>query len=69
MVFRRPGSGPKSKYITPEGYRTLTDELMKLWNEERPRVTQEVADAALYLASNASSGVTGDRIKVDAGRL
>ncbi len=24
----------------------LTDELMKLWNEERPRVTQEVADAA-----------------------
>ncbi len=46
MVYRRPGSGPKSKYITPEGYKTLTDELMELWNVERPRVTQEVADAA-----------------------
>lgn len=46
MVYRRPGSGPKSKYITPEGYKTLTDELMYLWNTERPRVTQEVADAA-----------------------
>jgi len=46
MVFRRPGSGPKSKYITPEGYKKLTGELMRLWNEERPRVTQEVADAA-----------------------
>ena len=46
MVYRRPGSGPKSKYITPDGYRTLTGELMQLWNVERPRVTQEVADAA-----------------------
>jgi transcription elongation factor GreB len=46
MPFRRPGTGPKSKYITPEGYKTLTDELMYLWNTERPRVTQEVADAA-----------------------
>ena len=46
MVFRRSGSGPKSKYITPEGYKKLTDELMYLWKEERPRVTQQVADAA-----------------------
>lgn len=30
---------------------------------------EEVADAALYLASDAASGITGDRIKVDAGRL
>jgi NAD(P)-dependent dehydrogenase (short-subunit alcohol dehydrogenase family) len=30
---------------------------------------EEVADAALYLASDASSGITGDRLKVDAGRL
>ena len=30
---------------------------------------EEVADAALYLASDASSGITGDRVKVDAGRL
>lgn len=30
---------------------------------------EEVADAALYLASDASSGITGESIKVDAGRL
>ena len=30
---------------------------------------EEVADAAVYLASDASSGITGDRLKVDAGRL
>ena len=30
---------------------------------------EEVADAALYLASDQSSAITGDRIKVDAGRL
>ena len=29
---------------------------------------EEVAEAALYLASDASSGITGDRIRVDAGR-
>lgn len=46
MVYRRPGSGPQSRYITPEGHRALTDELMRLWTVERPRVTQEVADAA-----------------------
>ncbi len=46
MPYRRPNSGPKSKYITPDGYKTLTDELMELWNKERPRVTQQVADAA-----------------------
>ncbi len=46
MVYRRPGSGPKSKYITPEGYKAITAELMQLWTVERPRVTQEVADAA-----------------------
>ncbi len=30
---------------------------------------EEVAEAALYLASDASSAITGERIKVDAGRL
>ncbi len=32
--------------ITPEGARKLQVELEKLWNVERPRVTQEVSDAA-----------------------
>lgn len=37
----RPGS-----YITPEGFRKLRAEAERLWREERPRVTREVADAA-----------------------
>ncbi|MCG8419806.1 MAG: transcription elongation factor GreB [Proteobacteria bacterium] len=46
MVHRRPGSGPRSSYITPEGAKRLRDELSHLWSVERPKVTQEVADAA-----------------------
>jgi transcription elongation factor GreB len=38
-------AGPKS-YITPEGAKRLRAELEQLWTVERPRVTQEVADAA-----------------------
>jgi transcription elongation factor GreB len=45
-VHRRSGSGPRSSYITPEGYKRLRDELDHLWSVERPKVTQEVADAA-----------------------
>jgi transcription elongation factor GreB len=33
-------------YITPEGAKKLRTELEYLWTVERPRVTQEVADAA-----------------------
>ena len=32
--------------ITPEGIKRLQDELDALWNVERPKVTQEVSDAA-----------------------
>ena len=35
-----------SNYITREGAQKLQDELTRLWNVERPRVTQGVADAA-----------------------
>ena len=35
-----------SRYITPEGAKQLRAELDQLWTVERPRVTQEVADAA-----------------------
>src|SRR5262245_38655256 len=45
-MHRRPGTGPKSRYITPEGYKALKGELERLWTVERPKVTQEVADAA-----------------------
>ncbi len=44
--MRRRGAGPRSKYITPEGYERYRDELRFLWEEERPQVTQGVADAA-----------------------
>ncbi|MBP8810039.1 MAG: transcription elongation factor GreB [Kofleriaceae bacterium] len=37
---------PSAKYITPEGAKRLRDELDWLWTTERPRVTQQVADAA-----------------------
>ena len=46
MTFRRPGTGPKSNYITPDGYKKLADEADYLWRVERRKVTQEVADAA-----------------------
>src|SRR6185295_1788963 len=41
----KPGP-PKSPHITPEGAKKLRAELDQLWTVERPRVTQEVADAA-----------------------
>jgi transcription elongation factor GreB len=37
---------PSSGYITPEGAARLRGELTALWTVERPRVTQEVSDAA-----------------------
>ena len=42
---RKPEPRPKS-YITPDGAKKLRAELDQLWTVERPRVTQEVADAA-----------------------
>ncbi len=36
----------KASYITPEGEKLLRDELNHLWKNERPRVTQEVSEAA-----------------------
>src|SRR4051794_28992851 len=42
----RPPPPQRSKHITPEGAKKLRAELDRLWTIERPRVTQEVADAA-----------------------
>ena len=41
-----PTTPPKKSYITPDGANKLRAELEQLWTVERPRVTQEVADAA-----------------------
>ena len=46
MSRYRPPTQPGSKYITPEGAKRLRDELDLLWHDERPRVTQAVAEAA-----------------------
>ena len=36
----------QTSHITPEGYQRFSDELNALWTVERPRVVQEVHDAA-----------------------
>ena len=47
MSIRDRVHRPKgSAYITAQGARRLREELAQLWTIERPRVTQEVADAA-----------------------
>lgn len=42
----RPPRPVGSKYITPEGYQRLKDELDQLWKVERPQVTASVSEAA-----------------------
>ncbi|HVK66819.1 MAG TPA: hypothetical protein VM694_20180, partial [Polyangium sp.] len=37
---------PNPNYITPEGARRLSEELGRLRSVDRPRIVQEVADAA-----------------------
>lgn len=39
-------AGSKKRPITPEGYQRIQDELQRLWHEDRPRIVQEVSDAA-----------------------
>ncbi|MAQ14247.1 MAG: transcription elongation factor GreB [Sandaracinus sp.] len=47
MTRRARTARPKgSAYITPEGYERYRAELAHLWQVERPKVTQGVADAA-----------------------
>jgi transcription elongation factor GreB len=43
---REDGARPGRRYVTPEGFRRLQEELDRLWRVERPRVTREVAEAA-----------------------
>lgn len=46
MSRYRPPIPRSSPYITPEGEARMRDELHQLWKVERPKVTQEVSDAA-----------------------
>ena len=42
----RPAPGSGARYITPEGFKRLQDELEHIWRVERPKVTAEVSAAA-----------------------
>jgi transcription elongation factor GreB len=42
----KSASGSLTNYITPRGYKLLNDEMAQLWRVQRPKITQEVADAA-----------------------
>ena len=46
MIRYRPPQKSGSKYITAEGARLLKKELNQLWKIERPKVTQQVSEAA-----------------------
>jgi transcription elongation factor GreB len=46
MSRYRPEAVRGSKFITPQGARTLKDELDFLWREKRPEVTRAVSEAA-----------------------
>ena len=46
MTRYRPPTKSGSKYITREGELRLKEELNQLWKVERPKVTQQVSEAA-----------------------
>lgn len=46
MSRRKTPRPPQSPYITPEGFRALSEEMDHLWNVERPKVTEAVTVAA-----------------------
>ena len=46
MTRYRPPAKSGSKYITREGELLLKEELKQLWKNERPKVTQQVSEAA-----------------------
>ncbi len=58
MSRYRPPRKPGSFYITPEGEKTLRDEVYQLWKVERPQVTAVVHEAA----KNGDRSENGDYI-------
>ncbi len=46
MSRYRPPAPPKSNYLTAQGESRLRQELDFLWRDERPKVTQQVSEAA-----------------------
>lgn len=58
MSRYRPPGPKRSAYITPEGEKTLRQELHQLWKIERPQVTEVVHQAA----KNGDRSENGDYI-------
>ena len=78
MKKRTPAKPEAPAYITPEGHRTLSDELAHLWKVKRPKVTQAVAEAAAmgdrsenaeYIYGKKQLRQIDSRIRYLAGRL
>lgn len=42
----KSASGSTTNYITPLGYKKIIEKIERLWKAERPKITQEVSDAA-----------------------
>jgi len=56
-------------YLTPEGAEQRKEEMARFYPLRRIGTPEEVAQAALYLASDAASWITGTTLLMDGGRL
>jgi NAD(P)-dependent dehydrogenase (short-subunit alcohol dehydrogenase family) len=56
-------------YLTPEKARQRKEEMARVYPLGRIGTAEDVAEAILYLASDASSWVTGTTLLLDGGRL
>jgi NAD(P)-dependent dehydrogenase (short-subunit alcohol dehydrogenase family) len=56
-------------YLTPEGAQQRKEEMARFYPLGRIGTPEEVAQAALYLASDAASWITGTTLLMDGGRL
>ncbi len=46
MIRYRPPQKKSAPYITPTGYNLLNDELRRLWKKDRPKIVEQVSEAA-----------------------
>jgi len=56
-------------YLTPEGAQQRKEEMTRFYPLGRIGTSEEVGQAALYLASDAASWITGSTLLMDGGRL
>jgi NAD(P)-dependent dehydrogenase (short-subunit alcohol dehydrogenase family) len=56
-------------YLTPEGAQRRKQEMARFYPLGRIGTAEEVAQAALYLASEEGSWITGTTLLMDGGRL